>query len=45
MPLPPFHLDHPKKDNWLTVARVRAAAEAQSRSAVAAPLEGEEHIF
>lgn len=45
MPLPPFHLDHPKKDNWLTVARVRAAAEAQSRTASGTPFEGEEHIF
>jgi hypothetical protein len=45
MPLPPFHLDHPKKDNWLTVARVRAAAEAQSRAGAAGAFEGEEHIF
>jgi len=28
MPLPPFFIEHPKKDNWLTVARVRAEAEA-----------------
>ncbi len=28
MPLPPFFLEHPKKDNWLSVARVRAEAEA-----------------
>lgn len=45
MPLPPFHLDHPKKDNWLTVARVRAAAEAQSRAGAGGAFEGEEHIF
>jgi len=45
MPLPPFHLDHPKKDNWLTVARVRAAAEAQSRTGAGGAFEGEEHIF
>ena len=44
MPLPPFHLDHPKKDNWLTVARVRASAEAEGRTSQA-PTEGEEHIF
>ncbi|HEY6448757.1 MAG TPA: potassium channel family protein [Acidobacteriaceae bacterium] len=36
MPLPPFFLEQPKKDNWLTVARVRsAAAEAGTRSAAA----------
>jgi hypothetical protein len=36
MPLPPFFLEHPKKDNWLTVAKVRsAAAEAGTRSAAA----------
>jgi hypothetical protein len=28
MPLPPWVADHPHKDNWLSVARVRAAAEA-----------------
>jgi hypothetical protein len=41
MPLPPFFLEHPKKDNWQTVARVRAAAESDG----APPHEGEEHIF
>jgi Ion channel len=41
MPLPPFFLEHPKKDNWQTVARVRAAAEGDG----AAGREGEEHIF
>ena len=41
MPLPPFFLEHPKKDNWQTVARVRAAAESDG----AAGREGEEHIF
>lgn len=36
MPLPPFFLEHPKKDNWLTVARVRTeAAGAGTRSASA----------
>lgn len=30
MPLPPFFLEHPKKDNWQTVAKVRAQAEARN---------------
>jgi hypothetical protein len=30
MPLPPWIPDHPRKDNWLTVARLRAHAEAAS---------------
>lgn len=44
MPLPPFYLEHPKKDNWLSVAKVRAAAEAEKRG----PLPGhdaDEHGF
>jgi len=41
MPLPPFFLDHAKKDNWLTVAKVRAQAEA---SAPSAP-DHDEHLF
>lgn len=41
MPLPPFYLEHKKKDNWLTVAKVRADAEASS---TAAP-DYDEHIF
>jgi hypothetical protein len=28
MPLPPWLADHPSKDNWLTVARVRAKIDA-----------------
>ena len=36
MPLPPWIADQPHKDNWLTVARVRAQTEAAN-----APLEGE----
>lgn len=28
MPLPPWMTDQPRKDNWLTVARVRGGAEA-----------------
>jgi hypothetical protein len=43
MPLPPFFLEHPKKDNWLTVAKVRAAAEAEYRSPVGR--DGDEHSF
>lgn len=45
MALPPFHLDHPKKDNWLTVARVRAAAESEGRGTASVPVDKEEHIF
>jgi len=41
MPLPPFFLEHPKKDNWLTVAKVRAAAEAEGRVAT----REDEHLF
>ena len=36
MPLPPFFIEHPKKDNWLTVARVRAEAESGTRASDAA---------
>jgi hypothetical protein len=32
MPLPPFFLENPRKDNWLSVARVRAEAEAETKS-------------
>lgn len=32
MSLPPFRVEHPKKDNWLTVARVRASAESAESS-------------
>jgi hypothetical protein len=28
MPLPPWMADHPFKDNWLTVAKVRAKTDA-----------------
>ena len=46
MPLPPFFLEHPKKDDWLSVARVRAEAEAESRSTGAALLhDSDEHMF
>ncbi len=45
MPLPPFFLEHPKKDNWLTVARVRAEAEAGTQSAASVLLHDEDHLF
>jgi len=38
MPLPPFFLEHPKKDNWLSVAKVRAEAEQQQSPAPEATL-------
>ncbi|MGA7886798.1 MAG: potassium channel family protein [Acidobacteriaceae bacterium] len=41
MPLPPFFVEHPKKDNWLAVAKVRADAEASGTTAQ----DYEEHIF
>jgi hypothetical protein len=44
MPLPPFYLEHPKKDNWLSVAKVRASADAEGRVPVV-PFEDKEHIF
>ncbi|MGB6131807.1 MAG: ion channel [Acidobacteriaceae bacterium] len=43
MPLPPYFLEHPKKDNWLSVAKVREAAEAENR--VVLHDDGEEHLF
>lgn len=45
MPLPPFFIEHPKKDNWMTVARVRAEAEAGSEAAASVLLHDEEHLF
>ncbi len=45
MPLPPFFLENPKKDNWLTVARVRAEAEAGTQSAASVLLNDEDHLF
>lgn len=50
MPLPPFISERPHKDNWVSVARVRAEAEAvKMRDDVppAAPLAQEEdhHVF
>jgi hypothetical protein len=43
MPLPPFFIEHPKKDNWLSVAKVRAAAE--KGIPVPAIRDHEEHNF
>ena len=37
MPLPPWFADQPHKDNWMTVARVRAQTEASSDPAAAIP--------
>ena len=45
MPLPPFFIEHPKKDNWLTVAKVRAAAEQGTPNASAVVLHDEDHLF
>lgn len=45
MPLPPFFLDHPRKDNWMTVARVRAEAEAEGQEPVTPLFEDSEHLF
>jgi len=44
MPLPPFFNEHPKKDNWLTVARVRAQAEAGNPMGTVL-LHDDEHLF
>ena len=33
MPLPPWMTDHPRKDNWLAVAKVRQRAEAANPAA------------
>jgi hypothetical protein len=41
MPLPPWMADRPHKDNWLTVARVRAQAEADAPAPGASPQPGE----
>jgi hypothetical protein len=45
MPLPPFFMDHPTKDNWLKVAKVREAAEAGNPIESAVVLHDEEHLF
>lgn len=43
MPLPPWVADHPHKDNWLSVARVRQATEAATGEA--APHSAAESLF
>jgi len=44
MPLPPWFAEHPHKDNWLSVARLRAEAEASgSADSTAVTLFDEEH--
>ena len=45
MPLPPFFIEHPKKDNWLTVARVRAEAESGTPTSGSVLVHDEEHLF
>jgi hypothetical protein len=45
MPLPPFFIEHPKKDNWLTVARVRAEAEAGTQATSPILMHDDEHLF
>lgn len=47
MPLPPWVAEHPHKDNWLSVARVREAAEAAGRPATSGNLlsDEEHHVF
>lgn len=48
MPLPPWLAEHPHKDNWLSVARVRRATEAvAAEESVRAAVIGDEehHVF
>jgi hypothetical protein len=51
MPLPPWVADHPHKDNWMSVAKVRAQAEAAPAehtpviAATFANIDEEHHIF
>lgn len=35
MPLPPWYAEHPRKDNWMSVARVRAEAESANAEGAA----------
>jgi len=41
MPLPPWISDHAHKDNWLTVARLRAQAESDTPASAPEPQPGE----
>lgn len=43
MPLPPWVAEHPRKDNWLSVARVRKATEPDSQAGVLR--DEEDHVF
>ncbi|MFZ0662740.1 MAG: potassium channel family protein [Acidobacteriaceae bacterium] len=43
IPLPPWVAEHPRKDNWLSVARVRKATEPDSPAA--ALRDEEDHVF
>lgn len=50
MPLPPWVAEHPHKDNWLSVARVREAKEAMAGDndlpvIAKAQHDGEHHVF
>jgi hypothetical protein len=51
MPLPPWMAEHPYKDNWLTVARLRAEAEAGTPAEQTSPdahtllFDEEHHVF
>lgn len=47
MPLPPWVAEHPHKDNWLSVARVREEAEAAGRQPAPGTLlaDEEHHVF
>jgi hypothetical protein len=51
MPLPPWIAEHPHKDNWLSVARLRQAAEAAGDQDAGTPRlaemfpDEEHHIF
>jgi hypothetical protein len=42
MPMPPFISDRPRKDNWLTVAKVQS--EARAAAQVMHPLTGIPHV-
>ena len=45
MPLPPWVAEHPHKDNWLSVARVRQATEAAAAAADTSPSALSEALF
>ncbi len=45
MPLPPWISDQPHKDNWLTVARLRAQTEAANSPSSKTPADNESQII